>query len=368
MVVRALEFGGGCILVILVLSDVFRTILLPHPTHRALRLEPLLGAFFVPFWLRATGALPWRNARQTLRAILGPLLIVLSLVIWVALLNLGYGMVLHARASDMEPPASFSDALYYASSAFLTLGLEGAHATGLARGVLVTSGFSGFAILTIVATFLLSVQSALDRREALVLSIATAAGRPPSGISILETYARAGLSGSLAAMFRDWEKWAADVLHSHRANPVLAHFRSAEEDEEWLAAFGAVLDSAALLLATVEEKEAQQAEATARLLLPIGERLLSDFAELFRVEKQEYEEESCTLEHFRDLRRRLAKADYPLVPDEAAAWRRFMGLRNRYHKNLLRLSAHFGIELPRRLTEATHPSAEKVIRETTQDR
>lgn len=367
MATRVLEFSVGCILVILVLSDIFRTILLPHPTHRALRLEPLLGAFFVPLWLRVTGWLPWRNPRQTLRAILGPLLIVLSLVIWVAVLNLGYGLVLHARADDLQPPASFPDALYYVTSAFLTLGLEGAHATGIARGVLVTAGFSGFAILTIVATFLLSVQNAIDRREVLVLSTATAAGRPPSGLSMLETYARAGLSGSLAALFRDWERWSADVLHSHRANPVLAHFRSADEDGEWLAAFGAALDAAALLLATVDEKAAHQAEATARLLLPMGERTLSDFVVLFRVEKQECRDESCTLANFRDLRRRLENVGYPLIQDEAEAWNRFTDLRARYHPNLLRLASHFGIELPHRLTEATHPSAEPVIEETKQE-
>ena len=360
---RSLEFSAGCTLVILVLSDIFRTILLPHPTHRALRLEPLLGAFFAPTWLRVAGSLPWRRPRQTLRAILGPLLIVLSLFIWVTLLNLGYGLVLHARADDLQPPASFTDALYYVSSAFLTLGLEGAHATGIARAVLVTAGFSGFAILTIVATFLLSVQSAIDRREVLVLSTATAAGRPPSGLSILETYARAGLSGSLAGLFRDWEKWSADVLHSHRANPVLAHFRSAEEDEEWLATFGAVLDAGALLLSAVEEKAAQQAEAAARLLLPMGERTISDFAELFRVEGQGCED-ACTLPEFRHLRHRLQEAGYPLIPDEAAAWRRFLELRSGYHENLLRLAVHFGVKLPVRLDQRTNPAAEKVIRET----
>jgi hypothetical protein len=348
----------------LVLSDIFRTILLPHPTHRALRLEPLLGAFFVPIWLKATGWLPRRNIRQSLRAILGPLLIVLSLMIWVAFLNLGYAMVLHARATDIEPPASFADALYYASCAFLTLGLEGAHATGVARGVIVVAGFSGRASVTIVATFLLSVQSAIDRREVLVLSIATTAGRPPSGLSILETYARAGLSGSLAILFQDWEKWAADVLHSHRANPILAHFRSADEDGEWLAAFGAVMDAASLLLATVDEKAAQRAEATARLLLPMGGRTIDDFAVLFRVEGAEGDADACDRRNFRELRRRLDAAGYPLTRDEEAARQRFNELRQDYHPALLGLCGHFGIELARRLTEQTNPAAEKVIQET----
>jgi hypothetical protein len=315
-------------------------------------------------WLKVTDLFPSRAARQTFRAILGPLLIVLSLMIWVVFLNLGYALVLHAAADSIEPPASFPDAFYYASSAFLTLGLEGAHATGLARGVLVVAGFSGFAILTIVATFLLSVQNALDRREVLVLSIATTAGRPPSGLSILETYARAGLSGSLAALYRDWEKWSADVLHSHRANPVLALFRSADEDGEWLAAFGAVMDSAALLLATVDEKGAHQAEATARLLIPMGGRTIKDFAELFQVKGQYREADACDLNNFRELRRRLGEVGYPLVEDEEEAKRRFNELRQDYHPKLLGLCVRFGIDLPQHLNEETNPAAEKVIQET----
>jgi hypothetical protein len=364
VITEAFEFGVGCIVVILVLSDIFRTILLPHPTHRALRLEPLLGKAFVPLWLRISGSLPRKRMRQTLRAILGPLLIVLSLVIWVGVLNLGYALMLHARAPDIQPAPGFWDAYYYASSAFLTLGLEGAHATGIARGVLLAAGFSGLANVTIVATFLLSVQSAIDRREVLVLSLATTAGRPPSGLSILETYARAGLSGSLAALFQDWEKWSADVLHSHRASPILAHFRSSDEDGEWLAAFGAVMDAACLLLAAVEETSLSRPHATAYLLLPMGGRTIKGFAELFLIDSSELPEEDCSLQSFRRLYGRLRSAGYTLVAEEDKAWRRFDELRRDYHPQLLDLCRHFGIELPHRLTEDTHPSAEAVLDKT----
>jgi len=364
VIAGAFEFSVGCVMVILVLSDIFRTILLPHPTHRALRLEPLLGRAFVPLWLRATGHLPRKRVRQTLRAILGPLLIVLSLVIWVGALNLGYALMLHARASDIQPAPDLWDAYYYACSAFLTLGLEGAHATGIARGILLAAGLAGLASVTIVATFLLSVQGAIDRREVLVLSLATVAGRPPSGLSILETYARAGLSGSLAGLFQDWEKWSADVLHSHRATPILAHFRSSDEDGEWLAAFGAVMDAACLLLAAVEKSSLPHQHATAHLLLPMGGRTIRDFAELFQIDRSDPPEDDCDLPSFSQLFRRLRGAGYVLVAEEGAAWRRFNELRRDYHPQLLDLCRHFGIELPQRLTEDTHPSAEAVLDKT----
>ena len=106
---------------------------------------------------------------------------------------------------------------------------------------MVLAGLSGLASVTIGATFLLTVQHAIHRREVLVLSTLTVAGRPPSGLVILETYGFNEAPEALAELFRDWEEWTADVLHSHRSDPVLAHFRSTDEDGEWLAVFGAVL-------------------------------------------------------------------------------------------------------------------------------
>jgi hypothetical protein len=98
--------------------------------------------------------------------------------------------------------------------------------SGSARFLVLLAGLSGLASVTIGATFLLTVQQALHRREVLVLStLLTAAGRPPSGLVILETYGLNEAPEALAELFRDWEEWAADVLHRYRSDPVLAHFR-----------------------------------------------------------------------------------------------------------------------------------------------
>ena len=157
--------------------------------------------------------------------------------------------MIHADSKDIGPAVDLSETVYLAGSAFFTLGVGNSIVSGPAQFLVVLAGLSGLASVTIGATFLLTVQQALHRREVLVLSTLPVAGRPPSGLVILETYGLNEAPDALAELFRDWEKWAADVLHSHRADPVLAHFRSTDEDGEWLAVFGAVLDAAALLLA-----------------------------------------------------------------------------------------------------------------------
>jgi hypothetical protein len=150
--------------------------------------------------------------------------------------------MIHADSKDIGPAADLAETVYLAGSAFITLGVGNSIVSGPARFLVVLAGLSGLASVTIGATFLLPVQQALHRREVLVLSTLSVAGL------ILETYGLNEAPDALAELFRDWEKWAADVLHSHRADPVLAHFRSTDEDGEWLAVFGAVLDVAALLL------------------------------------------------------------------------------------------------------------------------
>ena len=47
---RALELSAGIVIVALVLSDVFRSVVVPGATQRALRLGPMLGTAFLPLW------------------------------------------------------------------------------------------------------------------------------------------------------------------------------------------------------------------------------------------------------------------------------------------------------------------------------
>jgi hypothetical protein len=118
-----IEFVAGLGLVLLVLSDIFRTILLPRPTVRALPLSPLLGRLFVPLWFKATERIKSTRLRQTARASLAPLLIILALLFWVALLVFGYGLMIHADSKDIGPAADLAETVYLAGSAFFTLGV-----------------------------------------------------------------------------------------------------------------------------------------------------------------------------------------------------------------------------------------------------
>lgn len=274
-----IEAAVGLLVVGTVLSDVFRSVVLPRATRRTLRLGPALGSLMLRAWLRWAGAKPTR--RHAALGALGPLLIVMEMLIWVALLILGYAMLLQA-SGGLRPTPSFGDALYGAASSFVTTGLSGQEAaTGLARLITAVAGFSGLAVVTLVVTFLLSVQGALLRREAAVLRLRARLGPGPSGVHLLETLYQLGprRNEALPAFFEAWEAWAADVLLTHRAYPILCYFRSTDEDCGWLAALGAVLDAAALLAVMQNEDAGEHAVVCHRM----GSRLIADLARQFMI-------------------------------------------------------------------------------------
>jgi len=353
-----IEFVAGLGLVLLVLSDISRTILLPRPTVRALRLSPLLGRLFVPLWVQGYGAhqidavapdgagKPRASSDHPRVAFLG-----------------GAGLMIHADSKDIGPAVDLSETVYLAGSAFFTLGVGNSIVNGPARFLVVLAGLSGLASVTIGATFLLTVQQALHRREVLVLSTLPVAGRPPSGLVILETYGLNEAPDALAELFRDWEKWAADVLHSHRADPVLAHFRSTDEGGEWLAVFGAVIDAAALLLAATETQ--RPTAPAARMFLPIGCRTVGSLERLFAVQAAPTRDATVDREQFKVMRERLRSAGYSLCKPEDAAYIRFQQLREDYRPDLIALCRHLRILLPEPPLQGSQPEIARPKRKRT---
>lgn len=170
---------GGVLLVLLVLRDVFHTLLHPSSEGRLSR-HVLRGV--------------WRAARSfgvggATRG--GPLAFVAVGAVWTLLLVLGFALLYWPRlddafvfASQLDPSAQhgFLDALYFSSVTVATLGYGDFVATTWEmRAVSVVQGLTGLALVTAVVSWLLSLYSALHRIRALAGSVvALVDGDPPS--------------------------------------------------------------------------------------------------------------------------------------------------------------------------------------------
>jgi hypothetical protein len=345
-----IELLTGClggVIVLVVAADIFRSLLVPRASTRWLRVGPLLTMALFSGWQAFSMRIHDPHLRQTMRASLAPLMLVLLLVIWATLLIFGFGLIFWVNKVNFAPQfRSLGDAIYASGSAFSTLGVNGQVSGNLTRVMVLICSVAGLAIVTVVATFLISLQSGLGRRETMVLRLEAHVTLPPAGIAILETYAREAVIERLGTFFESWEHWAAEVAISHRAFPILIFFRSNDSRCEWLAALGAVLDAAALLDTTVENAP-PQARAGAHFVLRTGTRLVTDIADQFRLEPPS-DIAVAYADRFSGHRQRLADAGYELVEDAEYAFRRFTERREAYAKSLGALGRRLHIEVDER--------------------
>ncbi len=190
MVLESLEFGAGLVVVLLTLSDIFSSIVIPGPNKGFLKIAVRVRGVVLPFW-RYLSRTRGHGRRQRLSNSFAPLIFFVTFATWIGLLLIGFGLLFQASMSSFKPPlAHFDQALYVAGSSLLTLGVSEVDATGHARWLVLWAALSGFGVITAAFTFILQVQSSLHQRETGVLTLSGMAGKPPSGIVLLETLRR----------------------------------------------------------------------------------------------------------------------------------------------------------------------------------
>ena len=330
----------GLLFVAAVFWDVFQSVVVPRPSAGMFRIARNL----VRVSWRLTRVVALRasspSRREGILGVFAPAMVVGLLFVWVLILLLGFGLLVHALRGQLSPqPASLSEAIYAAGTALLTIGFGDFVPTGTgARIVSLVAAGTGLGIVALVITYLFSLYGAFQRREVQVVTLDSRAGAPPSGVALLETYARLGLVDELPMLFASWELWAAEVLDSHVAYPILGFFRSSHDNESWVGSIGAVLDAATLIVTTVEGVPRGHAE----LMSAMAEHLVEDVGNSFGF-RNEPGAGIARLE-FDEARQRLAAAGYALTEADRA-WRSF-GARRSHYAARLNLLAELWVSPP----------------------
>jgi hypothetical protein len=332
---RAAEGVLGALLVLVSLLDLFRVIITPRAVRGRLRISRYLNPGLWTAWRWAAFRLPARY-REDLLGSFGPLSLVLLLIAWVALLLLGYGLLLDAFRSEIRPePHTLTTSLYVAGTSMLTIGFGDFVPThAAARAVALAAGATGLATFALVVTFLFSLFQSFQRREAVIVATEAAAGAPPSGVTLLETFGRGGVHEDLAGLFRQWQLWSAEVLDSHLSFPVLTYFRSSHDNDSWITSLGAMMDAASLVVTTIEDGPT----AWAKMFRWVRGHCLEDITQYFRLEDEHYV--GVELEEYREARRRLAKAGWTLR-DEEESWAAFQRVRSEYAGRVNAMASHW---------------------------
>jgi hypothetical protein len=256
----------GLMVIFGVLLDAFETIVLPRRVQRHFRLT---AWFYRRTWR------PWRalarhiksaGRRENFLGYFGPLSLIFLLMLWAFSLILGFALLQYGLGKNVQlgnESVSFWTLLYLSGETFFTLGLGDVVPTATpARALTVLEGGMGFAFLGVVIGYLPTIYSAFSKREIEISLLDARAGSPPTAAELLSRLGACPQQNVLDEMFRDWERWAAEVLESHLSYPALSFFRSQHSNQSWLGALTTILDATALVISGIEGIRNEQAKIT----------------------------------------------------------------------------------------------------------
>lgn len=323
--VRWIGFAIGLFIVWGTAGSVVRTLILPRG------LTSRLSTF-------VSRKLTWRSflfvadrfesyeAKDRILALSGPISLLTVLLTWVTLLLLGFALMLWPATGGSLP-----EALRESGSSLFTLGFAGRDGV-LPTTIYFIAAGSGLIVVALQIAYLPTLYSAFTRRETAVMVLQSRAGSPAWGPEILIRAHSVGLMDSLADLFAEWEKWAAEVAENHTNYPVLVWFRSPHPLRSWVLSLLAVMDSAALFNALAP----RAAPAEARLVIRMGFTCLRDVAEVLRVpydpDPLPDEPIVLTYEEFLGGVHRLEEVGFPMERTPEEAWAHFKGWRVNYEQ------------------------------------
>ncbi len=251
-------------MIVLVLVDAFEVVLLPRRIRHGFRLA---RAFFRTSWLIGRAAarlLPIGRWRTGFLSTFGPLCLFALMAVWAMGLIVGFALLHWSVGSEFsQREVGFGTYLYFSGATFFTLGYGDVVTTdGIGRALSVAEAGLGFVFLAVIVSYLPVLYQAFSRREIGILLLDARAGSPPTAGELLRRLAGSRNSACAAPFLVEWERWAAELLESHLSFPVLSYYRSQHENQSWVGALTAILDSSALLIAAVDGPDGYQARLT----------------------------------------------------------------------------------------------------------
>jgi hypothetical protein len=337
--VQYAEILAGLAVLLLTFFDLFQSVVLPRPSVYRLA---LVSQAMIRYLWRAWRWLSRRrreDRREHFLGTFGPAGLLLLLGFWSLSLMLGYGLIFDGLRDQIHPPPEgIWSSLYFSGGTLLPLAYgDMVPIGGAARVVVLAESASGVILVALVISLLFSLYQSFQSREELVITLDALAGAPPSGLQILETIAADQMTRRLEDTFDEWRRWAAAVLESHLAYPILLYFRSSHDNEAWLNSFAAVMDAATMVLSCIEHESV----GAARLMSKVGNHLVEDVVFYFRTKSPPGV--GVTREEFTEAMTRLKAAGYRCRPHDAA-WSDFFDMRSRYAPTLSRLADR--LEIP----------------------
>jgi len=335
-------FGILCILT--VAFDAFETIILPRRVVRRVRLAKI---FYRVSW--AAWSMPGRKLhpgprREYYLSYYGPLSLILLLVLWASIFILGFGLIQWGFSLPMRSPngsLGLGSYFYMSGTTFVTLGLGDITPLGpWGRLLTVLEGGTGLGFLALIIGYVPVIYQSFSRREVNISLLDARSGSPPSGPELLIRHYNGQNPEELIQFLREWERWCAELLESHLSYPVLAYYRSQHDNQSWLTALTALLDTCALLLLGIEGVPAKPA----KFIFALARHTAVDLTQSFGIQpvkaKRRY-----TPDDFSHLCTEFAARGI-ILPSGEEAFKKLRDVRAMYEPFVEALADYLIVQLP----------------------
>lgn len=262
--------GAMCCLIVFV--DAFQTIILPRRATGRFRITRF---FFILTWNPWTvfgGSMKNARAREQFYSFYGPLSLILLLLLWALMLILGFALFYFSLGTPFMDPLGVHTLsglgrirtdLYVSGTTLFTLGLGDVVPHSLvARTLIIFESGVGLGFVALVIGYLPVLYQAFSRREVSIALLDARAGSPPTAAELLRRHGFEGGEEALIELLGEWERWAAEILETHISYPILCFYRSQHDNQSWLSALVAMLDTCALLISVLEGPASRQAQLT----------------------------------------------------------------------------------------------------------
>lgn len=330
---------------LLVLADVFFTVLFPASGHGPVR-RPLSRLTWHAF-ARVGRRLPVLRRRQFL-AYSGPVLITVTILTWVVLLVGGWAVIYHPAlghgivAASGPTDTGWGTAVYYSGFALSTLGTgDVVPVTASYRVLTVVEAAAGFSVFTMVLTYFMSTYGAITSRKTFGTSLhqrTFGTGAPAQllvGLAADDDLpdARQQLSGLAEFLTHTFE--------THRSYPVLRYFHFRQERYALPRLVLLALEGATLVRSALDGKRYRSLIRSAAVyeLVTAGLQLLEELVPGAAPEQPSAAERARWQARFECCVETLRDAGLEVVTDVEQGTREYVDLRARWDAPLRALSA-----------------------------
>lgn len=290
----------------------------------------------------------------------GPLLLPLLVSVYIALLIIGFGLIYYPHM-----PAQFSisaeassprwiESLYFSGITLTTLGYgDIVPRTDAMRAVAFLEAVSGFGLISLSITYLLTVYRALERRRAAALGFYHAAEGGADVVGYIANHFVMGKLTGLAASLRISARDLQETLESHFEHPILHYFHPAQVYKSLPRVLFLSLEICAVIKSCLDTEQYNEVHERpeVRILESSARQVVKEFSVLLNLNKDRkrpaesrFEEARRWRGRFEQTLDRLDEMGIATRKDRAAGWEIYKSLRDEWEPQLYALAFYLGYE------------------------